>query len=62
VATRKVIFMGLKDQMLEPASSELIDEEFSFPRYIYSLNNAQGNIKITSSREDPVSIIASLFR
>lgn len=62
VAPRKVIFMGLKDQMLEPASSELIDEEFSFPRYIYSLNNAQGNIKITSSREDPVSIIASLFR
>jgi hypothetical protein len=62
MAPRKVIFMGLKDQMLEPASSELIDEELSFPRYVYSLNNAQGNIKITSPREDPISIITSLFR
>ena len=46
IAPRKVLLSGLKDQMKNPASKELIEEEFSFPRSIYSTKNFSGNFRI----------------
>jgi hypothetical protein len=46
IAPRKVLLSGLKDQMKNPASKELIEEEFAFPRFIYSSKNSSGNFRI----------------
>ena len=42
IAPRKVVFAGPTDQMLEPASTELINEELEFPRSVYSFKHAPG--------------------
>lgn len=57
IAPRKVVFAGLKDHMLEPASAELINEELEFPRIVYSLKKAAENIDIISSDVEPGHII-----
>ena len=46
IAPRKVLLSGLKDQMKNPASKELIEEEFAFPRFVYSSKNSSGNFRI----------------
>jgi dienelactone hydrolase len=52
IAPRKVVLAGLKDQMLEPASTELINQELAFPRSVYSLKNVTMNMNILPSTED----------
>ena len=49
VAPRKVLLAGLKDQLLEPASEALINEEMKFPRAVYDFKKTSSNMKIVSS-------------
>jgi len=46
IAPRKLLMVGIKNQMKEPAPSGLIDRELEFPRSVYSLKNVPGNLKI----------------
>jgi len=46
IAPRKIILTQLKDQMKEPASRELIEEELKFPRSVYSLRKVPENLKV----------------
>ena len=62
IAPRKVLLAGIRDQMLEPASSELIDRELDFPVKAYSVKNASGNLKIVSSADDYGSLIDWCFK
>ena len=61
IAPRKVVLAGLKDQMLESASVELIEQELAFPRTVYSHKEASENLKITSSYESLNSIVEWCF-
>lgn len=47
IAPRKVTLSGLKDQMLEPAASQLIKEETAFPLRVYGAFKVSENLKIT---------------
>jgi dienelactone hydrolase len=62
IAPRKVVLAGLKDQMLEPASDELVNQELNFPRSAYSLQNAPDNLKVQSSYESLISLVDWSFR
>lgn len=61
MAPRKVVLADLKDQMLQPASTELINLELEFPLTVYSHKKASGNIKIVSGDYDLDSIISWSF-
>ncbi|HEX6892944.1 MAG TPA: alpha/beta hydrolase family protein [Chryseolinea sp.] len=52
IAPRKVAMSGIKDQMLEPATNELIEKEMEFPKAVYAVKNVSSNLRISSSRED----------
>jgi dienelactone hydrolase len=52
MAPRKICLVDLKDQLKKPASKELIDEELSFPQYVYSQKNAAKNINIVPLSDD----------
>ena len=62
IAPRKVVLAELKDQMLEPASAELITQELAFPRSVYSSIKAPENIKIISSHESLGSLVDWCFQ
>jgi len=62
MAPRKVALAGLQNQLLEPASEDVINLDMEFPRSVYKHKNASDNIKITESTEDLVSIINWSFR
>jgi len=61
IAPRKIALSGLTDQMLQPATTELINRELEFPRSVYSHKNASENIKIILSGEELGSIIDWCF-
>jgi len=61
MAPRKIALVELKDQMKQPASKELIDEELSFPRSVYSLKNVTKNLNILPSAEDIGSVVGWCF-
>ncbi|HZK61297.1 MAG TPA: hypothetical protein VFC41_04420, partial [Anaerovoracaceae bacterium] len=61
IAPRKIALVELKDQMKQPASKDLIDEELSFPRSVYSLKNVAKNLNIIPSTDDIVSIAGWCF-
>jgi dienelactone hydrolase len=46
---RKILFVELKNQMNESASTELVSSELEFPRSVYSLNKVSENLKIMDS-------------
>src|SRR5450759_2269814 len=52
MAPRKIALLELKDQIKLLSSKELIDEELSFPRSVYSLKNSTKNLNILPSDED----------
>jgi dienelactone hydrolase len=52
IAPRKVAISGIKDQMLEQASNELIDKEMEFAKAVYVIKNVPSNLRISSSSED----------
>ncbi len=51
IAPRKVVIANPRDQMLKPASTELIIEDMEFPRSAYSFRNAAPNLKVVSEIE-----------
>lgn len=57
IAPRKVLLAGLKDQLLEPASEALINEEMEFPRAAYDFKKASANMKIVSSSGNLTSFV-----
>ncbi len=61
MAPRKVILAELKDQLLEPASEALINEEMEFPRAAYDFNKASANIKVVSSSGNLTSLVDWCF-
>jgi cephalosporin-C deacetylase-like acetyl esterase len=61
IAPRKIVLADLKDQMLEPASEELIKQELEFPRSVYSFRKVPENMKIVSSHESLASIVEWCF-
>ena len=61
MAPRKIAMVELKDQMNRPACGQLIDEELSFPRSVYSLKNVSENLKIIPSVSDISSVIGWCF-
>ena len=61
IAPRKLILAELKDQMKNPASEELINEELLFPRTVYSFKGVPENLKVLSSSECLNCIVDSYF-
>jgi hypothetical protein len=57
IAPRKVVLTDIRDQMLEPASTQLINKELEFPRSAYSFKHATGNLKVLEKMEDLDSIV-----
>ncbi|MFC1542137.1 alpha/beta hydrolase family protein, partial [Candidatus Latescibacterota bacterium] len=57
IAPRKVLMADIKDQTLESASAELINEELAFPRSVYSLRKMSENLKVLPSYENINTII-----
>ena len=62
IAPRRIILAELKDQMLEPASVELINQELKFPHSAYSFKKAPENIKVVSSYESLGSLVDWSFK
>jgi hypothetical protein len=62
IAPRKVALAELKDQMLEPASAELITQELAFPRSVFSSIKVPENIKIVPSHESLGSLVDWCFQ
>jgi hypothetical protein len=46
IAPRKLLFAELQNCMKKPASKQLVDQEFSFPRQAYLKKQAPNNLKI----------------
>ncbi|MEP7110440.1 MAG: alpha/beta hydrolase family protein [Ferruginibacter sp.] len=61
IAPGKVVFAGPTDQMLEPASAELINKELEFPRSVYSFKHSPGNLKILEKMDDLGSVVNWAF-
>lgn len=49
IAPRKVTLADVRNSMLEPASKELIDEDFDFPRKSFEIRNASPNLKFVNN-------------
>ncbi|MBS1576861.1 MAG: acetylxylan esterase [Bacteroidetes bacterium] len=62
IAPRKIILAELKDQMLEPASPELINKELKFPRSVYSFKKIAENFKVLEKMESLDSVIDWAFK
>jgi hypothetical protein len=62
VAPRKVLLAGLKNQMLEPATNELIEQELKFPRSVFSFKNVSENINVLPSYDNIGTIIDWCFK
>ena len=62
IAPRRVLLAGIKDQLLEPASDELINQELQFPRSAYSFKNAPDNLKVLPSYGNIESLVDWSFK
>jgi hypothetical protein len=61
IAPRKISLVELKNEMQQPASKQLTDEELSFPRSVYSHKNVVKNLNILPAIEDMDSVISWSF-
>jgi hypothetical protein len=61
MAPRKVVLAGLKNQLLEPASEDVIELDMAFPEKVYAAKNVEQNLKIASSTEDISSLVDWCF-
>ena len=61
LAPRKVVLSGLKNQLLEPASDEVVELDMAFPQKVYSVKEAGQNLIITASEEDIPSLVDWCF-
>lgn len=62
LAPRKVVLVGLKNQLLEPASTEVINIDMAFPRKVYGHFNAAQNIWIATSSGDLTTFVDFCFK
>jgi hypothetical protein len=62
MAPRKVLMAGIRNQMLEPASAELISQELDFPKKAYSLKRASEHLRIESVAENIGNLIEWSFK
>ena len=61
LAPGKTVLAELKDQMLNPAPVEIIEQELGFPRKVYLNNGAAENLRVQSSPESLVSLVKWCF-
>ncbi len=62
ISPRKVVLVKINDQMKNPASKELIDEDMAFPEKVYEQKKVSGNLKILSETKDIDSQIDWCFK
>jgi cephalosporin-C deacetylase-like acetyl esterase len=62
MAPRKVVLVNLKDQTLGSASVDLIKQDMSFPRSVYSSKGVSENLKILSLNENSDDIFDWCFK
>ncbi len=62
IAPRKVALIDIKDQVLETASDELINQEMAFPASVYMKKGVSDNLKIISSSEWTKEVAGWCFR
>ncbi len=62
IAPRKVLMADIRDQMLEPASSEMIKQDLEFPQKAFTFRKAAENIRITANADNPDSFIDWCFK
>jgi dienelactone hydrolase len=61
IAPRKIVLADIRDPMLEPASTGLINKELEFPRSAYSFKNSPKNLRILTKMDDLTSIVTWNF-
>ncbi|MGC1242018.1 MAG: alpha/beta hydrolase family protein [Chryseosolibacter sp.] len=61
LAPRKIVLAQIADQMLEPASAELINSEMKFPLEAYALKKVSSNLKIVSTVDSLDSLVDWAF-
>ena len=61
IAPRKIILAEPRDQILEPASPELINNDLEFPRSVYSFKRMPENFKVLEKMEDLGSAVDWAF-
>jgi dienelactone hydrolase len=62
IAPRKVAMAGLKDHSLESASEDLINQEMTFPRSVFSYKGVSDNLKITTEAESSSDLADWCFK
>jgi dienelactone hydrolase len=62
IAPRKVVLTDLRDPMLGPASTELINKELEFPGSAYSFKHAAENLKVLDKKEELESMVNWSFK
>jgi len=61
IAPRKVMMAGICNQMLEPASSEVISQELDFPRKAFSFKKASDYLKVETAYADKAFLLEWSF-
>jgi cephalosporin-C deacetylase-like acetyl esterase len=62
IAPRKVLMADIYNQMLEPASPELISQELDFPRKSFSIKKASENLKVENNSQDAGTLVDWSFK
>ena len=62
IAPRRIQLAGTRDQMLEPASEELINKDMEFPVAVYAFKKASEYFRIVKSDTSPVSLVEWSFK
>ena len=62
MAPRKVVLVNLKDQTLESASTDLINQDMTFPRSVYSYKGVSDNLRIITSYDNVGDLVDWCFR
>ena len=62
IAPRKVMMADIRNQMLEPASPELINQELDFPHKAFSFKKAYENLKVETAIQDADSLVEWSFK
>jgi hypothetical protein len=62
IAPRKVMLADLRNQMLEPASQELINQELEFPRQAFLFLKVSANLKVENTYNNTGSLVDWSFK
>ena len=61
-APRKIVLAGLQNQLLEPASEDVINLDMDFPRTVYKQKQVMDHLKILRWAEDLVTLVNWSFK